>query len=468
MAGVGVLCEPGPSLPPGARPRISRAGGSAWYACPAGRGSRGPRLRGRAGRQAGRANFGMRRRGEAPKKFRGIRTTLFTCTTPKGLNLYIGGGGQRAMRAGAVPPSLCQAKKCGRAGRANLGRCSRGGGVSAEAGDVARARRPGRPRPPRLLGDGVLSEAGNVARAGRLGRPQPAFPGASARSPCKSVSPARGCPLAAWQTVSPSVSPAEAPLPFLPPGHRPITGGRACRLGMRYPRVPLHHPPRVKSIYGWRGSVSHASTGRTSLPVPGQECAGRWAGRANLGWCSREEGVSAEAGNVARVGRPGRPQPAFAQGIRRRALRECLPGSRVPAGGLADGFAQRLAGRGSAAYPPARWQAKNGLAGGVAGGQATHACPAGAPRLGFGQKNDKVRKALAAVACPARAAAAPARLGWDRRPARRWATPQLGFGLKNDQVRKALAAFACPARAAAAPARLGRDRRPTRRWAPRG
>ena len=56
----------------------------------------------------------------------------------------------------------------------------------------------------------------------------------------------------------------------------------------------------------------------------------------------------------------------------------------------------------------------------------------------------------------------------DRRPARRRGTPRLGFGRKNDKVRKALAAVACPARAAAAPARLGRDRRPARRRAHRG
>ena len=135
----------------------------------------------------------------------------------------------------------------------------------------------------------------------------------------------------------------------------------------------------------------------------------------------------------------------------------------------------------------------------------------GTPRLGFGRKNDKVRKALAAFACPARAAAAPAAsaetvapLAAGHTAARVWpkkrqspkspsrvrlprsrgrgtrpprprpsprsppGTPRLGFGRKNDKVRKALAAFACPARAAAAPARLGRDRRPARRRAHRG
>ena len=62
------------------------------------------------GRQAGWAKFGWRWSCEAPKEFPGVGTTLFTCTTPKGLNLHMGGGGRRAMRAGAVPPAQCQAK----------------------------------------------------------------------------------------------------------------------------------------------------------------------------------------------------------------------------------------------------------------------------------------------------------------------------------------------------------------------
>ena len=94
------------------------------------------------GRQAGRAKFGWRRSGEAPKEFPGVGTTLFTCTTPKGLNLYMGGGGRRAMRAGAVPPALCQAKN-------------------------VRAGRPGEPRP-------VLARAGSRPKRamlpGRRGR----------------------------------------------------------------------------------------------------------------------------------------------------------------------------------------------------------------------------------------------------------------------------------------------------------
>ena len=69
-------------------------------------------------RQAGRANFGRCRSGEAPKEFPGVGTTLFTCTTPKGLNLYMGGGGRRAMPAGAVPPSRCQAKNVRAGGQA--------------------------------------------------------------------------------------------------------------------------------------------------------------------------------------------------------------------------------------------------------------------------------------------------------------------------------------------------------------
>ena len=91
----------------------------------------------------------------------------------------------------------------------------------------------------------------------------------------------------------------------LPPGDRP----RMCeRYGMRVPlveglggrgsagreaparrgpeRVPgrpnhtfhLHHLQRVKSIYRWRGSARHASRGRPSHPVTGQECAGRQVG----------------------------------------------------------------------------------------------------------------------------------------------------------------------------------------------
>ena len=79
------------------------------------------------GRQAGRAKFGWRRSGEAPKVFPGIGTTLFTCTTPKGLNLYIGCGGLRAMRAGAVPPARCQAKNV-RAGRSAWNSCPAGRG----------------------------------------------------------------------------------------------------------------------------------------------------------------------------------------------------------------------------------------------------------------------------------------------------------------------------------------------------
>ena len=69
-------------------------------------------------RQAGRANFGRCRSGVAPKEFPGVGTTLFTCTTPNGLNLYMGGGGRRAMRAGAVPPSRCQAKNVRAGGQA--------------------------------------------------------------------------------------------------------------------------------------------------------------------------------------------------------------------------------------------------------------------------------------------------------------------------------------------------------------
>ena len=81
-------------------------------------------------------------------------------------------------------------------------------------------------------GDSVSAEAGNVlpGRGGRVNRRRRS-PGAYARAPGESVSPARGCPLAAWQTVSPSVSPAEAPRPFLPPGDRPRTVGRAGRPG---------------------------------------------------------------------------------------------------------------------------------------------------------------------------------------------------------------------------------------------
>ena len=240
MAGVGVLCEPGPSLPPGASPRISRAGGSAWYACPAGRGSRGPRLRGRAGGQAGRSGklrHAPARRG--PEKVPGHPNHTFHLHHPqrvKSIYRWRGSAGH----ASRGRPSLPVPGEEVRAGRPGEPRpVFTRGGVSAEAGDVARARRPGRPRPPRLLGDGVLSEAGNVARAGRLGR----------------------------------------------------------------------------------------------------------------------------------------PQPAFARGIRPRALQECLPGSRVPAGGLADGVAQRLPGRGSASVPPAWSQANNGRA----GMQAGYALPTGAP-----------------------------------------------------------------------------------------
>ena len=78
-------------------------------------------------RQAGRANFGRCRSGEAPKEFPGVGTTLFNCTTPKGLNLYIGGGGRRAMRAGAVRPARCQAKNV-RAGRSAWNACPAGRG----------------------------------------------------------------------------------------------------------------------------------------------------------------------------------------------------------------------------------------------------------------------------------------------------------------------------------------------------
>ena len=98
-------------------------------------------------RQAGRANFGRCRSGEAPKEFPGVGTTLFNCTTPKGLNLYIGGGGRRAMRAGAVRPARCQAKNV-RAGRSAWNACPAGRGprrpkLRGRANFGWRACRPG-------------------------------------------------------------------------------------------------------------------------------------------------------------------------------------------------------------------------------------------------------------------------------------------------------------------------------------
>ena len=137
-------------------------------------------------------------------------------------------------------------------------------------------------------------------------------PGASARAPCESVSPARGCPLAAWQTVSPSVSPAEAPQPFLPPGDRPRTAGRAGRPGVRVPRVP-----RV-------GPASRGQLGRAGRPRKSSR-AKEFPGGTTLFTCTTPKGLNLYMG-----------------GGGRRAMR-------------------------AGAVPPSRCQAKNVRAGGQAG-----------------------------------------------------------------------------------------------------
>ena len=182
-----------------------------------------------------------------------------------------------------------------------------------------RAGRPGEPRPvfaragsrPKramLPGRGGRVELGPRVRPGTVSRPKRSMlpgrggrvdlsrrsPGASARAPCESVSPARGCPLAAWQTVSPRprlrgrssrlVTGRERAGRSRPTGRsgklRPVPERRGPERvpGRRNHTFQLHHPQRVKSIYRWRGSAGHASRGRPSRPVPGQECAGGQVG----------------------------------------------------------------------------------------------------------------------------------------------------------------------------------------------
>ena len=91
----------------------------------------------------------------------------------------------------------------------------------------------------------------------------------------------------------------------------------------------------------------------------------------------------------------------------------------------------------------------------------------GTPRLGFGRKNDKVRKALAAVACPARAAAAPALAAETVAPLAAGHTAARVWPKKR-QSPKSPSRGRLPRSRGRGTRSRGRDRRPARRRAPRG